>query len=288
VHFIVMDNVDYLGWDNEKNKNGSYRGYISPEQLTWLKNDLQFINDDRLIVLSMHIPIFTAYSEGASINTVNRDELFEILESHKYLLALTAHMHFIEHLNFNKQAGWQGGSEFYSINAGAGCGAWWSGPKDERGTPVSYCMDCSPNGYFLFTFEGNQYKYFFKAAGKDSTEQMRIFSPAGVLTKSTADTTRIIVNVFNGSPGAKVYARINRKQSIELYTKNMKDPFILKYLEKREYFPSWLSDAASSSHIWIGELPDNLDAGTHLLEIFVDDPHGQKYKGKRLFEITSD
>ncbi len=41
VHFVVLDNVRYNGWDSDKNKNGGYTGYLNKRQLQWLKRRLK-------------------------------------------------------------------------------------------------------------------------------------------------------------------------------------------------------------------------------------------------------
>lgn len=88
-----------------------------------MKEDLKYTPQDYLVVINTHIPIKSAVSDGASINLTNRAELFKILEKRRHLLALSAHMHYIDHLEFAKQDGWLGDATFYNINVGAECGA---------------------------------------------------------------------------------------------------------------------------------------------------------------------
>ena len=45
VHYVVMDNVRYLGKERE------YDGFFQQHQLDWLKKDLSFVSRDKLIVL---------------------------------------------------------------------------------------------------------------------------------------------------------------------------------------------------------------------------------------------
>jgi len=45
VHYVVLDDVYYLG------ANRDYKGFITEEQLAWLKKDLSFVTPDKLIVL---------------------------------------------------------------------------------------------------------------------------------------------------------------------------------------------------------------------------------------------
>ena len=94
-------------------------------------------------------------------SVTNRERLFEILESRKYVLALYGHNHFIEQVTFTEDMGWRGAAAFRGISTGAASGFWWGGPKDPRDIPAAYCGDGSPNGTFLFTFEGVEYGYRF-------------------------------------------------------------------------------------------------------------------------------
>ena len=97
VHFVVLDNVRYNGWDSDKNTNGSYAGYLNQRQLNWLEEDLKNTPQDYLVVINTHIPIKSPLSDAASINLTNRTALFSILEKRSHLLALSAHMHYIDH-----------------------------------------------------------------------------------------------------------------------------------------------------------------------------------------------
>lgn len=286
VHFMVLDDVDYLGWDTKNNRSRGYRGYISDEQLEWIKNDLEVIPDDYLIVLTMHIPLFTLESNNPGVNVVNRQKLFQILQNRPHLLAVSGHMHFIEHLDFPDSIGWQGASVFHSINAGAGCGAWWSGPKNEQGIPLSYCMDGTPNGYFIFEFDGNRFRQRFIPAKHKESHQMRIFSPAGVVSQSALDSLQIVVNIFNAGPNADVFFQIDNNVRQRLANRRMADPFMTDYLERnREYFPGWLGGVTVSSHVWVAALPKNLKPGSHILRISASDGKGNIFSGVRLFDI---
>ncbi len=286
VHFIILDDVEYFGWDTVKNKYSGYRGYISEQQLNWLKNDLQFVPEDHLIVMNMHIPIYTEYSESPGVNVVNRDALFDILQERKYLLALSAHIHFIEILDFDEKTGWKGKHPFRSINAAAGCGAWWSGPKNSAGIPVSYCMDGTPNGYFIFNFSGNQYNYRYHPAKFDAGHQMHISRPQGVLDEAALDTTRIIVNIFAADPETEVFCQVDKNQRLKMKRHIGKDPFITDYLKNNaDSFPGWIDNEIATGHLWIADLPENLSPGTHLIKVSARDSKGNLYSGVRLFDI---
>lgn len=286
VHFVVLDNVEYLGWDWENQKSKGYRGYISEDQLLWLENDLRYVPDDFLIVLSMHIPLYTKISPGASVNVANREALFRLMQNRQQVLVLSAHMHILEHLYLGKEQGWPGEQELYTMNLAAACGAWWSGPKDPRGIPESYCLDGTPNGYFVFSFQGNRFNYRFVPANYHPDYQLRISSPAGVLERSALDTTQIIVNVFNADPETRVFFQLNDLPRQILKRERMRDPFMQRHLrQNRDTFARWISDVAENDHMWVGALPENLPAGTHTLRVSASDKRGNLYSGVRIFEV---
>lgn len=286
VHFVVLDNVEYLGWDRENKKSKGYRGYISADQLLWLENDLNHVPDDVLIVLSLHIPLYTEISSGASVNVVNREALFKLLEKRQQVLVLSAHMHILEHLYLGKDKGWPGEHELYTMNLGAACGAWWSGPKDPRGIPESYCLDGTPNGYFLFSFQGNRFNYRFVPANYHPDYQLRISTPVGVLDRAALDTTQIIVNVFNADPDTRVFFQLNDQPRQVMKRERRKDPFIQHYFrQNRDTFARWISDVAETDHIWVGVLPANLPPGTHTLRVSASDKRGNLFSGVRIFEV---
>jgi len=287
VHFVVFDDVEYYGWDPIEKKSRGYRGFISEKQLKWLENDIKFVPDDHLIVLTKHIPIVTNYSSGASVNIVNREILFKILENRQHLLALSGHMHTIEHLYFTDEMGWMGKNPFYSSNLGAGCGAWWSGPKDDRGIPESHCMDGSPNGYFVYSFNGNSYGYKFHPVKFDENYQMRISTPRGVLNKAALDTTNIVVNIFNAGPETKVYCQLDNGKRQMMERKTMKDPFMVNYLNSyKDKFAWWINDVAKTDHMWVTGLPKTLGNGSHLIKISATDQTGKIFSGKQIFDIS--
>ena len=62
---MALNNVEYAGVDTA-GQNGTFRGYISPDQLYWLERELALVPRDRLIVLATHIPLVAEASDGRS------------------------------------------------------------------------------------------------------------------------------------------------------------------------------------------------------------------------------
>jgi hypothetical protein len=112
VHFVALDNVSFKGnldpfgdgvGDLNRLEPGlpdgrsTYRAEITQEQLTWLRNDLRFVPEHKLVVLYAHIPFKTLAVSGANtigagnINTVNLDELLEVLDGRKHVYGFSSH-----------------------------------------------------------------------------------------------------------------------------------------------------------------------------------------------------
>jgi predicted phosphodiesterase len=286
VHFIVLDDVRYNGWNKEENKRGGYIGEISERQLQWLENDLKYVPENKLVVLSKHIPLYTQPSRSKASNVTNRDKLFELLENRTKLLALSGHTHTTEVFAFDTTQGWHAPGEFWSVNPGAACGAWWSGPTDEFGLPLSYGMDGSPNGFYVFDFDGTDYRFRFQAAGEDETMQMRVL-PMGKIVQDSLLTTPIIVNVFAGGKDTEVFLEIDNGARVKMTQKMVKDPFIVNYMKaNRESMPGWLHSASVSTHLWFGDFSEDLDPGLHTLKITALDHQYKSYSHTQVIEIV--
>ncbi len=283
VHFVVLDDVEYLG-KNEKG-NPHYQGKIGERQLQWLKSDLGFVPQDFLIVLTMHIPLYTTYGDGASINVVDRDALFEVLKNREQVLALAGHMHELEHNFIGKNLGWQGKKPLHQLICATVSGTWWTGHKDERGIPIADQRDGTPNGYHFIRFAGNQYQEIFKSANRGNDYQLRITDPAGNINKSDLPNIKIIVNVFDGSEKSIVTCQIDDLESQTMQPERMIDPFYQQiYDQNKDNLPSWLKPEVST-HIWTTQLPIDLKPGVHKIVVKTIDQFGNHYRAARVFEV---
>ncbi len=139
-HFIVLDSVEVTGGKYK------YRGFISPEQLAWLEQDLAQLKADMPIVVVTHIPLVTAFynvTQGVDFQPrpnrviVNNKAVLERFKHHNLILVLQGHLH-VEEL-------YQWGDTTF-ITGGAVCGKWWRKGDWHGVTP----------GYNLITLTGNQ------------------------------------------------------------------------------------------------------------------------------------
>ena len=290
VHFIVLNSIKYSGWNTNEKKAGPYTGYIHERQLAWLKNDLSFVPEDHLVVLSMHIPVICElYPQDEFCQIMNRTDFFKILESREHLLALAGHMHFIEYIEFTPTHGWNGKALFPSLTAGAACGTWWHGPRNPWNAPFGMCTDGAPNGYFQFTFEGNKYHYRFHPAAPADDSQLRINSPTSTLSQQDLQDGKITinVNVFAGTPRTTVTCILDNNPEIRMERIIMNDPFFCRLIEtNKTCYVDWMNPCFSA-HTWTAPLPSSLEPGIHRLKITATDQQGDVFTAYNLFEIAA-
>ena len=281
VHFIAIDDVEYQG----NNQTRKYIGKIGNNQLQWIENYLEFIPSDHLIVLNMHIPLYTFAGPDSSINVIDRDKLLSLLQNRNHLLALIGHMHTIEHQYLGTEQGWRGSKPLHQIICGAVSGCWWNGPADVRGIPIADQRDGVPNGYHIFRFEGNKFTEIYKSAQMDRNYQIRISQPIGKVNRETLKETEIIVNVFNGNDKTKVTCQIDNITPFLLTRKIMKDPYFEEiYSKYTDLYYSWVQPE-NSNHIWIGRFPSDLELGVHRIIIQAINQYGDELKSASLIEI---
>lgn len=165
VHYVVMDNVRYLGTDRD------YDGWIQQHQLDWLQKDLSFVSKDKLIVLCMHIPVHSG--------TKNKDALYALLQGRDVHI-MSGHTHY--NVNAVKD-------NIYEHNHGTVCGAWWTG---------TICGDGTPNGYGIYKVKGKELTWHYQATGQPADYQLKLFAAP------LSDTEKqVIANIWNHDPAWK-------------------------------------------------------------------------------------
>lgn len=162
VHYVVMDNVRYLGTDRD------YDGWIQQHQLDWLQKDLAFVPKDKLIVLCVHIPIHSG--------TKNKEALYALLEGRDVHI-MSGHTHY----NVNAEK-----NNIYEHNHGTVCGAWWTGP---------ICSDGTPCGYGIYKVKGKELTWHYQSTGKPADYQMKLF-----LADYSSIQKQVIANIWNYDP----------------------------------------------------------------------------------------
>lgn len=278
VHFLIINNI------MPKGKTG-YEGGLSEKQLKFIANDLKFVPNEKLVVVSMHIPLD---------NTTNKDSLLRLLENHRQLFFITAHMHTTGRV-FHKD---NKGRVIPELVAGAPCGAWWTGERDASGTPSGLMQCGSPRNYYILDFRKNKYNLKFKGIGLDESSQMDIWVSgqdtldAHVPALAELPSNTIITNVFGGSDSTTVTLIVDDLQPVLMEKVSKVSPNVSRIaaMNKDEVYPTSYSRKAAlrktpSPHIWKAVLPENLMKGAHSIRISAKDSFGFEASGATTIQL---
>lgn len=278
VHFIVLDDVEW-GRKNPAGKT-TYVGGLDEDQLTFVKNDLALVPEEKLIMLMMHIPLTTVE---------NRTELYRLIEQRPYSLSISGHTHWHAHQYITKEDGWQGGKPHHHIVNVTVSGTWWKGEKDEAGIPHATMRDGAPNGYSIITFDGANHTLDFKAARQPESYQMSIFAPDEI-NSTDAEETEVYVNVFNGSEKSRVRMKVGTSDWISFEKVLEEDPYYVQTRDREiaadPESTGHLNGPIKSAHLWKAMLPPNLSAGSCQIEIEATDAYGRKHNDSRVIRVT--
>ncbi|RZK50645.1 MAG: metallophosphoesterase [Pedobacter sp.] len=234
-HYIVLDDVRYLG--TERN----YDGYITEAQLAWMEKDLAFIPADNLVIINLHIPVYSSVK--------NRAAFYEILKNHKNVHVMSGHTH------HNKNV-FQNG--IYEHIHGTVCGAWWTGP---------ICEDGTPRGYGVYEVKGNRLSWYYKSTGKPRAHQISID------VEELTNQKRVLANIWNHDPQWKIACYLDGKL-VEMEKTIGFDPEAVR-LYKGDKLPSGrtFAEPKKTDHIFM------VHAGPDLqhVKIVATDPFGNQY-----------
>lgn len=168
-HFVVLDDVLYQRKDK-------YEAEITPNQLTWLKKDLEHVSKDKLIILGTHIA--TKRRNRPSSSVTNNQALYDILSGYKVrIISGHSHNNYTTTINDNIEEN----------TLGAVMGAFWN----------YYCNDGSPRGYAMYEINGNEITdWYYKGTDKKRDYQMLLYPP-GTVTNPAKYANDIIINIFS-------------------------------------------------------------------------------------------
>lgn len=245
VHFIVLATVNYEGFQEDKQKKGSYFGGIDSTQLNWLAQDLRHVKKNQLVVILTHIPLLTEYTDASSIHAIHH-----LLKPYKNVFAAAGHLHMVKSYMNNEQTLWEGKGVYETLVVGATCGAMWTEPMDHNQVPISTCMDGAPKGYFLLDVVDNTYSYRFVPQHYDQSHQMNI-----TLTEST-DHADVTVNWFVGKPSDQVYLSTDEVNWTAMTNTEGYSPFVHNELPHKVNVDGWTPGEHKTDHLWISTLHD--------------------------------
>lgn len=283
-HFVAVDNIRWL----DDGEDYYYRTGLGEDQMTFIKNFLQEIPDDELVVFMMHIPWVDS---TPWLDSAEQKELFDVLASHSNTLSLAAHTHRHFHRFIDEEDGWTGDESHHLVSMGTSCGAWWSGAPDEYGIPHSMMRDGTPTGYAFLDIKGNNYKLTYKAARRPADFQMHLSAPDEV-SVSDLDTVEVFANIFNALPDAKVEMKFGPDGSwTEMETAVQKDP-VFEAMRIHEHSLGdvpWIKTNHTNSnprHLYKGALPEDAEPGTYTIFVRSED-EWSTYEGRRIIRITA-
>ncbi len=156
-HFIVLDSIGIT-------PDRAYEGRIDAAQLQWLAADLAALPAGTPIIVSVHIPLVTAYAAYLpeppkpaahhSLTVANANEVLDLFAGHNVLGVLQGHTH------VNETVEWKG---VPYITSGAVCGNWWQGTH--LGTPEGFTVVTVANNKLTTHYE----TYGFKSVDPKNT-----------------------------------------------------------------------------------------------------------------------
>jgi hypothetical protein len=235
-HYVVLDDVRYLG--TERN----YDGFISQVQLEWLAKDLQFVAKDALLIINLHIPVHSSVK--------NNNDFYAILDGYTNVHIMSGHTHYNKNvIKYN----------IFEHNHGTVCGAWWTGP---------ICEDGTPSGYGVYEVNGTDLKWYYQPTGLDRTEQLHIY------VDELTNQKRLIANVWNYDPMWKVEYFLDGKAMGNLAQETGFDPLSVK-LYKGDKLPNGrtFAEPKKTDHIFVA----HFEPSVKKVKVVVTDRFGEKF-----------
>lgn len=274
-HFIVMDDIIYP----DPRDNNGYWGGFRPGQLEFLKNDLKYVDKDRLIVIAFHIPLFN--ENGDTFRDSDRKQLFNLLHDYPNALLLSAHTHYQMHYFHGKDDGCLRPQPIHEYNVGTTSGDWYSGALNAQGIPVSTMRDGTPKGYLLLNIDGNKYTLDYRVAGKPADYQIAVYTPR-VLKRNKRTSASIYANFFIGYENDKVEYRVDNGEWKTMRRIKEIDPDLMRTVQDFDYETTIIpgkrpSNPVQCTHLWNATIPTHLSAGNHTVEVKATDMFGRTH-----------
>ena len=127
IHFVVLNSLYH-------NSGKGWYG-IGPEQLKWLKADLDKTGELKPVIASLHVPILSLYwqvTEGTNKNVdiiANYKEVMDLFDQYNVKIVLQGHQHIHEEIMEKKR---------HDLTGGAVSANWWNG--EYFGTEEGYLL----------------------------------------------------------------------------------------------------------------------------------------------------
>ena len=289
VHFLVLNDV--LTVEKRDGKGSDYIPGIHPMQIEFIKNDLENVPLEKLVVVCAHIPFFLGDKK-----TKQTREMISLLQNHPKVFMATGHAHNQIQLFFDEDDGWENEQSIHQLVAGAICGNWWRGEPDIFGIPGSMMRDGTPPGYWFMHVDGSDYQLDYKVAGRAESKQMHIWIPQyfemDTLSNFHQESNDIWINVYAGNEFTDVKLRIDNGKWKLVNRENNFDPYVLRILQRQEIgltpthgYRPLKPEPRESTHLWHDHIPDGLEKGAHIIEVTAINKYGLNAKANRVFWV---
>lgn len=174
VHYVVLDDVFWMG--------RYYNGYLTQQQLEWLKQDLSFVPEGSTVIVSMHIPCYSRPArhgewgkEEPNKIVSNRQALFSLLKPYNAHL-MTGHEHYNENYVY--------GDNLYEHCHAPLSTLFWCAP---------WAMDGTPGGYAVYEINGDKLNWYYKSVDRPREYQFELY-PRGM---SREHPEAVVANIWN-------------------------------------------------------------------------------------------
>src|SRR5690606_36847968 len=169
-------------------------------------------------------------------------------------------------------------------------GDWYSGAPNEQGVPAATMRDGTPRGYAFLRVSGNQYTIDYKVAGEPASYQIKLFHPK-VVARGRRTSAGIFANFFMGHKSNRVEYRIDGGEWQPMDYTEAPDPDYLwqayQWDTSDTLMPGWRpSNPVNSTHLWRGDIPTNLSAGEHSIEIHATDMFGRTFTQQSSYRLA--
>ena len=275
-HFVVLDDIVYdmpLTDEGRVAKVTGYKTFVDQVQLSWLRNDLKNVPTENSVVLVAHAPLYritglengdVVYKGGFS-HDHHPDEVLYLLEKFAKVYILTGHTHMNYYVEDPK------GVLEHNCTSVAGS-SWYT----ESCCGFNMSSDGVPSGYAVYSIDGDQLSWYFKATGFDKDQcQFRAYDMNVVpaeYSESLPENT-ILLNVFNYDPQWTIEVKEDGKP-LEVERSWLRDPLYALGVNGQAFSKKGAFRPNYNSHMFVA----NATSADSVIEIIVTDRFGRVYR----------
>ena len=275
-HFIVLDDIVYDMPLNEQGrvaKVNTYKTYVAPEQLSWLKNDLKNVPANTPVVILTHAPFYRIkgledgkYIVNGGFNAGHTpDDVLYFLRKYDRVYVLSGHTH----MNYYVEN--ENGVMEHNCVSVAGS-SWYT----ESAFGRNFSSDGVPAGYAVYTIDGRELSWYYKPVGIEMEDcQFRAYDMNVVPSEFKEDfpENSVLVNVFNYDPAWKVSVREEGKE-VDVTQVWTWDPLYAAGVKGHSFSKKGAFRPNRNSHMFLAQP----SSATSPVEIIVTDRFGRIYR----------